>query len=282
MIGKVYILFLPFLTSLAVEQSTSRRRSRYADIPLLVCTLLWASFSGASNVGHFEAGEYRTETGEQRVLPLADGSTIIMDVESTLRIADGEGRKVYLDQGQAAFEVTHDSARPFTVQVDQTTIQTVRSHFYVRHRADFIIVSIVAGELRVVSATDAVRVTSPKLKSTITKGRQLNISPDGTISKPVITSMAHIALWRERRLAFRHHTLVEIADEFNRYNKVPKLRVEGEVLKQRTFSGVIDADDPQTLLDYLAKDELIEFDREDPGLIVIRFRSRYGFARVGQ
>jgi ferric-dicitrate binding protein FerR (iron transport regulator) len=89
-------------------------------------------------------------------------------------------------------------------------------------------------------------------------------------------------MWRERRLAFRHHTLVEIADEFNRYNKSPKLRVEGESLKLRTFSGVMDANDPQTLLDYLANDERIEFNRDDPSLIIIRFRSRYGFARVGQ
>lgn len=282
MTGRVYILFLPFPTFPVAELSISARRSRYAGIPLLLCALLWASVIWANDVGSSGIGEYRTETGEQRVLRLADGSTVVMDVESTLRIPDGESRKVYLDQGQAAFEVTHDSALPFTVQVDHTTIQTVRSHFYVRHRADLIIVSIVAGELRVVSATDAVRVASPKLKSTISKGRQLNIAPDGAISKPVITSMAHIALWRERRLAFRHNTLAEIADEFNRYNKAPKLRVVGEVLRQRTFSGVIDADDPQTLLDYLAGDELIEFDREDPGLIIIRFRSRYGFARVGK
>jgi transmembrane sensor len=283
MTGRVYILFLPFWTSPVVQLSAFAQRSRYAGISLFLCALLWPVFSPADDVDSFGIREYRTETGEQRAIPLADGSTVFLDVESTLRIPSNEGRKVYLDRGQAAFEVERNAAgRPLTVQIDQATVHAERSNFHVRRKGDLTVVSIIKGELRVVSATGAADVPSAKPRTGITVGRQLIISPDGSISTPTDVSIVFVSMWRERRLAFRHHTLVEIADEFNRYNKSPKLRIEGESLKLRTFSGVMDANDPQTLLDYLAGDERIEFNRDDPDLIIVRFRSRYGFARVGR
>jgi transmembrane sensor len=283
MTGKVYILFLPFLTCSVDQLSTFARRSRYAGISLLLCALLWPIFSRANDGDSFGIREYRTETGEQRAIPLADDSTIFLDVESTLRIPNNEGRKVYLDRGQAAFEVARNAAgRPLTVQVDQATIHAERANFHVRRTGELTVISIIKGEVRVVSATGAANVPPPRPRKGTRVGRQVIISPDGSISTPTDVSIVLVTMWRERRLAFRHHTLVEIADEFNRYNKSPKLRVEGESLKLRTFSGVMDANDPQTLLDYLANDERIEFNRDDPSLIIIRFRSRYGFARVGQ
>lgn len=280
MTGSVYIVFLPFPTSLVAKLSAFVQRSRYAGIPLLLCALLLPALSLASDMDGVGIQEYRTETGEQRAIPLVDGSTVFLDVESTLRIPDNERRKVYLDEGQAAFEVARDSARAFTVQVDQARIQTDGSSFYVRRKAALTTVSIIKGQVRVVSAVGNATLAPPKVRAASPRGAQVTVAADGTMSNPVEIPALHVSLWRERRLAFRHHTLVEIADEFNRYNKTPKLRVESEVLKLRTFSGVMDANDPQTLLDYLANDERIEFDREDPDLIIIRFRSRYGFARM--
>ena len=281
MMAGVYILFLPFRTSFTVLLSAFVQRSRYAGIPLCVCALLCTPLSQASDVDSDGVREYRTETGEQRMIPLADGSTIFLDVESTVRIPSNEGRKVYLDKGQAAFEVVRNSAgRSLAVQVDQATIHATHSNFHVRRKGDLTVVSIIKGDVRVASSTAEANITPPKRRTGSLMGRQLIISPDGAISKPADVSIVLVTMWRERRLAFRHDTLVEIAEEFNRYNKSPKLRVEGEVLKQRTFSGVIDANDPQTLLDYLASDERIEFDRDNPDLIIIRFRSRYGFARL--
>ena len=281
MTGSVYIVFLPFPTFLVMKLSDFVRRSRYACISLSLCALLLPALCWASDGDGFGILEYRTETGEQRTIPLADDSNIFLDVESTVRIPDNEGRKVYLDKGQAAFEIARNPAgRPLLVQVDQATIHAGRANFHVRRKGDLTVVSIIKGEVRVVSATGDVNVPSPKRRTASRVGSQLTISSDGEISKPKDVSIVLVAMWRERRLAFRHQTLAEIADEFNRYNKSPKLRVESEILKLRTFSGVIDANDPQTLLDYLANDDRIEFDRADPNLIIIRFRSRYGFARM--
>jgi transmembrane sensor len=85
-------------------------------------------------------------------------------------------------------------------------------------------------------------------------------------------SSQEASAWQQRRLVFRKHTLAEIAAEFNRYNRSPQIRVEGDALRERRFSGVFDADDPETLLQYLKADSRFTFDRTGDELI-IRMRS---------
>jgi transmembrane sensor len=67
------------------------------------------------------------------------------------------------------------------------------------------------------------------------------------------TLIGSVTAWRRRRLVFRKDTLAYIAAEFNRYNRTPKIRVEGETLRLRRFNGVFDADNPLPLLQFLKK-----------------------------
>jgi transmembrane sensor len=59
--------------------------------------------------------------------------------------------------------------------------------------------------------------------------------------------------WRERRLVFRGDTLLEVAREFDRYNERP-IVIEDESIGGRQLTGVFDADDPESLVLFLAKD----------------------------
>jgi transmembrane sensor len=245
-----------------------------------LCLLFASAACLASDADRSGMQQYRTETGELRTIPLPDGSTIILDVESELRVALlDEARNVYLDEGRAYFHVAYDPMRVFTVHVNRSTVQATGSQFDVRRKAGLTIVSVIEGGVHVVSTAGDANVT-PASRGRRPMGKRVTIELDGVISPPVDSELLHITSWQKRRLAFQHNTLVEIADEFNRYNKSPKLRVEGDILRAKTLSGVLDADDPQSLLDYLAVDSRIEFDRADPDLIVIRMRSRYGFAKA--
>lgn len=277
----VYTLLLPFAIAcaayLVVKLSDFSPGSRYALclIPCLAPGICWSGDTDGP-----DPQQYRTETGEQKTVPLADGSVVFLDVETDLKIVPlDEGYLIYLNEGQAAFHVGPAPARTVTVQVNRSSIRTARSQVHVRRKADVVIVSVVEGDVRIMSETGKTNV-APAQPIRAGMGKRYIIGPDGTVSGPVETSMWRITSWRERRLAFRDSTLAEIAEEFNRYIKTPKLRVEGEVLKMKTLSAVFDADDPQGFLDYLSSDGRIEFDRPDPDLIVIRMRSRYGFADV--
>jgi transmembrane sensor len=279
----VYIHSLPFAIACAafliVMLSVFRTGSRYAWMSLCLIPCLAPGTCWSSDTKTPDSQQYRTETGEQKAIPLPDGSAVFLDVESEVRIVPLDGAHlVYLNEGQAAFQVMSDPARAFTVHVNHSSIHTARSQFHVRRKADLVIVSVIEGDVRIMSSSGKTNVASSAPRREAGMGNRYTIGPDGTVSGPVETSMWRITSWLERRLAFRDNTLVEVAAEFNRYNKTPKLRVEGEVLKMRTLSAVLDADNPQGFLDYLANDSRIEFERPDPDLIVIRMRSRYGFA----
>jgi hypothetical protein len=64
---------------------------------------------------------------------------------------------------------------------------------------------------------------------------------------------------------------VYIAVEFNRYNREPQIRIEGEALQARQFNGVFDADDPESLVRFLESSDGIAVDRSG-GEIVIHAR----------
>ena len=74
--------------------------------------------------------------------------------------------------------------------------------------------------------------------------------------------------WRERRLVFKAERLDAIAAEFNRYNRVPQIRVEGDSVRTRRYTAVFDADNPQTLLKFLAKDNDLKFAAEGDDFVI--------------
>jgi ferric-dicitrate binding protein FerR (iron transport regulator) len=74
---------------------------------------------------------YVTRAGERAELQLTDGSKVVLNGATTLRIPEGFGkgvRDVYLDGG-AYFEVTHDSARMFRVHTSRMTAEDLGTRF---------------------------------------------------------------------------------------------------------------------------------------------------------
>jgi transmembrane sensor len=60
-----------------------------------------------------------TERGEIRLAPLKDGSTVLLNTQTRIRVRYSEGeRRVTLLKGEAYFSVARDEKRPFIVEVD--------------------------------------------------------------------------------------------------------------------------------------------------------------------
>jgi ferric-dicitrate binding protein FerR (iron transport regulator) len=49
---------------------------------------------------------------------------------------------------------------------------------------------------------------------------------------------------------------------------VPQIRIEGEALRTRQFSGVFDADDPQSLVDYLNRVAELSVERSADAIVI--------------
>jgi transmembrane sensor len=217
--------------------------------------------------------QFNTAVGEQRAFELADGSIIHLNTQSQVRVDfSPTARDVYLGEGQVIFKVKHDAKRPFRVHVGDNVIQAIGTQFDVYRQAGRTDVAVIEGSVQIIANSpgdfDASKLQALSERTRITAGELVSIVAGGEITPPAPINVVEVNAWQQRRLIFRRHTLEEIASEFNRYNRRLQLRVEGAELKATRFSGVFDADDPESLLKYLASDGRFAFDRQDDELVI--------------
>lgn len=81
-----------------------------------------------------------------------------------------------------------------------------------------------------------------------------------------------ITSWTQRRLIFEDTTIAAAAAEFARYS--PRaIRIEDAQIGARRISGVFDATDPASLVEFLSSDDTIEVHASGNGWTV-RSRNR--------
>src|ERR1700682_3763402 len=101
------------------------------------------------------AGVYATGIGEQRVVNLADGSTLELDADTRVRVrlSDHE-RLVDLLEGQALFHVAKDPQRPFIVRSDTTRVRGVWTQFDGNRQGTATVITVLEGRVAVARATE--------------------------------------------------------------------------------------------------------------------------------
>jgi len=244
----------------------------------LAVAMGWTHLAG----GNADERQYGTAIGEQRSLSLADGSVIHLNTHSSVRIAFNEqARDVYLLEGQAIFKVKHDAERPFRVHVDSTVVQAIGTQFDVYRLSNRTSVAVIEGVVQIIPTVagkiDADAVSKLPASSKVPAGEKIEFVSGGKPEKRTEITAEDAGAWQQRRLVFQKNTLEEIANEFNRYNRAPQMRIEGAELRSRRFSGVFDADDPESFLELLALD-VFTYGREGNALVV---RLRTSVAQSG-
>ncbi len=211
--------------------------------------------------------DLRTALGEQRSVELPDGSLVHLNTLSHVKVRLGSSaRDVRLLAGEAVFKVHHDPARPFKVLTDHATIEAIGTQFDVSRRHDNTVVAVLEGRVRVQAdrssgsgrAADAQQTSAGS--TDLASGEGIRVGRNGTMDRRGLPSVGDSVAWRQRRLIFHEETLGHIAAEFNRYNRVPQLRVGDEALRQRQYSGAFDADDPHALVEVLSQYADLAFD----------------------
>jgi transmembrane sensor len=244
------------LPSLATRESSSKRthgaRWRGAGAAALVLVALGAFWI-------YQAGgpaQYSTAIGEERTVELADGSLAQLGPGSEILVRMSELRRdVQLIEGDAIFKVSHDETRPFRVRSGETLIEDLGTQFHVYRRGSATVVTVIEG---------AVRIASMRLDA----GQEARITRDGTTLERRPIAVTQTTLLRRRHLTFSGDTLADIAADFNRYNRAPQISVEGGALRARRYSGGFEANDPQSLIDYLQQDDTIISERRGDELIL--------------
>lgn len=163
-----------------------------------------------------KATRYATSVGGHKRVGLDDGSKVELNTNTRLRAAMGvAAREVWLDEGEAFFEIAKREGRPFIVHAGAKTITVLGTKFSVRRDGKRVSVAVMEGRVRI----DDSGSTSPR-STVITAG---DVAVTSGVS--LLVSAADIGrvearlAWRDGMLSFDQTALSDAAAEFNRYNE---------------------------------------------------------------
>jgi transmembrane sensor len=264
----------------AAAAGRSRRLRRAALAAGVLVAAVGALFWYA-HPGFLGFHEFETATGEQRTFELEDGSVVSLNTHSRVAVRlTAHAREVRLLRGEALFHVAHDPSRPFLVSTEDAVVQAVGTQFDVYRRDDGTVVAVLEGRVNVTTAAAAPAASgsaaapvagrgTPRAAAVRSLGasQEAQVSHEGSVSIREVNNVSDTVAWRERRLIFRDQTLGQIVGEFNRYRTQP-IRLEGNGVSERIYTGVFDADDANSLLQVLARDPALAVEREGEATLV--------------
>jgi len=176
---------------------------------------------------------YSTAIGGHETLKLTDGSTIEMTTDTAIRVAVGQARHVWLDRGEAYFQVVHDPARPFVLQIGDQRVVDLGTEFSARRSGDFVKVAVVEGSVLVESTASDLRYVPVTLRA----GQVATATPRSIHREaPSVQAIEQELSWRRDLLVFDDTPLAEVAERFNRYNG-KKLVIANESIAKLKVGG---------------------------------------------
>ncbi len=210
---------------------------------------------------------YSTAVGEQVTRSLPDGSMVVLNTRTRLRLDWSDRyRDVHLDTGEALFEAARDPARPFRVWAGGTIIRAVGTQFNVYRAPEGVTVTVLEGRVAIDEPG------AQAVHAQLTAGEQARIGPAMTVSTQRLTEPTRAVAWQTRRLIFEGEALSQVIAEFNRYNEKP-LALDEPSLGTKRIHGVFDAKDRQSLIEFLETFEDLAIE-ERAGRLVLRHRAQ--------
>jgi transmembrane sensor len=214
---------------------------------------------------------YASDIGEQRLITLADGSTVKLDSRSRLSVRlTRQVREIELLAGQALFDVAHDSKRPFIVRTGDVFIRAVGTQFDVNRRLSGTVVTVVEGRVRLgMSGQDTTSVISDSAVTTdgasavlLSAGEQVKIARTGGIDPPAKANTAAATSWVQQELVFDGLPLSDVIEEFNRYSRIPLVLTDTSLGTLRV-NAVFHTTNPDSLLRFVSRLQNVRIERSE-------------------
>lgn len=184
---------------------------------------------------------YQTAS-EPRTVELSDGSVIHMNRHSELSVRmEKDRREVTLSDGEAAFDVAHNAARPFVITASDHSVQVLGTAFNVVNHDGRFSVSVERGVVAVTPASsrDVLRLTAGQ------RVDQLGVQT-AVLSR---VDPASASTWRSGVLVYRNASLAAVGDDLSRYlDKPVNVSVSAQNLR---FTGVLRVADEAVMLEQL-------------------------------
>ncbi|MGQ3050932.1 MAG: FecR family protein [Roseateles sp.] len=185
-------------------------------------------------------GSFSTDVGEQRTVMLDDGSRMLLNTDTQVRVSfDGKQRTVNVRGGEALFEVAKDPSRPFVVRVSGSEVVAVGTAFSVRFAPlaaaapNELTVTLIEGQVKVRRAAEAsVEAVAPGAPVAMQAGERLRLAhgaDSATVQSPKVDrpNVDQVTAWKRNEAVFDATTLGDAVSEMNRYSRTKIVLLDG-------------------------------------------------------
>lgn len=168
-----------------------------------------------------------TARGQRATITLSDGSRIVLGAESSVKYARDFGARAHRDvylEGQAFFEVAHDSLRPFAVHTSRGVAEDLGTEFVVTAYpgAPAMQVVVASGKVLLRGAASSRSDSSTgrpvdEYRLTLGPGELGTVDSSGVLSRSRVADISQYLDWTRGELVFRGVPLREALPAIGRW-----------------------------------------------------------------
>ncbi|MBT5330463.1 MAG: hypothetical protein HOL48_01625 [Porticoccaceae bacterium] len=222
-------------------------------------------------------GFYMTAIGEQTNISLPDGTELMLNTNTSVRVNYSDNQRVLtLEQGELHVDVAHDESRPLSVLAGGQVVQAVGTAFNVylrdQQKVDLVVTEgkvLVSqrDEIPRVSAPDGA-IQMPTSAFSVSQGERVLLGQLEEKVEPIDFAEIEVQLsWREGNLVFRGEPLEEAVREIGRYTAAEFVFID-ENLRQVKVAGLFETGDVDGLLAALSENFQIDSRRVDQRILL--------------
>lgn len=236
--------------AVAAEKAATPDRRKFLQLSALATTIA-AGFGAIVVLQRSSREDIRTDIGEVRRVPLADGSVAVLNTSSRLAVAlQAKQRAISLEEGEAWFEVAHDRSRPFIVDAGKVRVRAVGTAFSVRLQPEGADVMVTEGvvETWIEGRTDSHRILRAGARSYAASGT----GPASSTIDDNLQEIERTLAWRGGEIALNGQTVDYAVAELNRYNR-KRIVIEDPSIGRERLVGYFRTNDPMRFADAVAE-----------------------------
>ena len=276
-----------------MEQFERRKRSRVLYLLLKITAAAVLVTGLFFTVNYFTTSRdnsiktYVAAYGERKNIQLPDGTVVTLNAGSNIKINEKFGvatRDVYLE-GEAFFEVKHDTSLPFIVHTPAMDVKALGTAFNVKAYLHEKITqtSLIRGLVEVTLKEDnnlkLLLYPNQKIEwqhpngntnsAVAKKAAAINVA-DSLKKKLVVTNTGDIKeiAWKENKLIFDDEDFDGIAVLLERWYGA-KINFKDSSIRNYRFTGIFEKEDLNTVLDYLKESRSFNYTIERGETLII-------------
>jgi transmembrane sensor len=206
-----------------------------------------------------EVNEVRTAYGQQRTIALPDGSSVILNSNSSVRYKDfwndRENREVWID-GEGFFDVTHtQNHQKFIVHtINKVDVQVLGTRFNVKRRRDKTEVMLEQGNVQV-------NIELSGMPDTIALEPGNLVTLEKQVFIKSLVNPSNYSSWKDKKLYFDQTPLFEVAKIIEDTHGF-QIEFKDKSLRNRKLSGEIQSGKVEDILLALRESLQIQITKE--------------------